>query len=107
MDIISSTYQTARKEHRCDYCAGIINIGEKYERSVLKGDYLYAWKSHLRCLKIAAELKMYDHCDEGVTSEDFYEIIKEKYRELQSDKEEYPHKTFLEQLNFVCNHYIK
>lgn len=49
---------------------------------------------------------MFDDCDNGVTSDDFYEIISEKYRELQSDKEEYPHKTFLEQLDFVCTHYL-
>ena len=105
MDIISSAYQKARKIHICDYCGGSIAIGEKYERTLIKGDYLYPWKSHLKCLEIASKLKMHDDCDDGVTSDDFYEIISEKYRQLQSDVNEYPHTAFLEQLDFVCKHF--
>ena len=103
MDIISSTKPTARKEHKCDYCDGKIIIGEKYDRMLIKGDTLYPWKSHLRCLDIASKLDMYDRCNEGVTSEDFYEIIQDEFLELNPDIEESI--KFSEQLDFVCNHF--
>ena len=96
----------ARKEHRCSYCYGKIEIGEKYHYAVYKYDDIYAWKSHLRCDLISSELRMIDSSDEGVTSEDFYEIIKNKFHEIQTT-EDYDIPDFQGRLDIVCNYYLK
>lgn len=41
LERISLSLYKARKEHKCNFCDGIINIGEIYERQVLKYDVLY------------------------------------------------------------------
>jgi hypothetical protein len=108
MEIIgSTTQQKAKKEHKCNYCDGIIPIGSSYRRQALKYDYFYIWKSHLNCEAIAYELRMFDHCDEGVTNEDFYENIKEEFHKLQGE-EDLGVSKFSEILDYVCEkHGIK
>lgn len=110
MTVLRYSHPIAKKEHRCNFCNGIIQIGEKYnyQANIFDGDF-YAWKSHIRCLEIASKLKMYEHCDEGVTEDDFYESIKEEYMYLQSkyNNEEYEnlsdkYPSFKEQLDYVC-----
>lgn len=32
MNVLKNTTPTARKEHKCDFCSGVISIGEKYDR---------------------------------------------------------------------------
>jgi len=96
----------ARKKHKCNFCNGIINIGESYEKQVLKYDDLYIWKSHLRCKEIANKLSMWEFCDEGVNEDDFFEYINLEYIKLQGDKEDYPYPEFQERLEFVCNHHL-
>lgn len=103
----------ARKKHYCSYCDGEINIGDTYERSTLKYDDLYVWKSHLQCTKIANELNMFEDCDDGLTGDDFQEAIHEFYCDLirKQDEEFYEsvrfkYPPFQEQLDYVCNHYL-
>lgn len=98
----------ARKLHRCSWCGGIINIGEKYQTATYKDDEIYVWKNHIRCMDIAQELKMFDECDGyGVTEEDFCEFIKDEYSNIMDklEDETTPVPGFLEQLNFVCEHH--
>jgi hypothetical protein len=102
MDVLCHRIQKARKDHKCSFCGYVIPSGTDYEYQAIKGDYFYTWKSHLRCLAIAGELHMWNFCDEGVTDEDFYEIIKEKFHELQTS-EDYEIPDFAGQLDFVCN----
>jgi len=64
--LISSSSPVARKDHRCNYCGGVIPKGEKYNRDFLIYDYPYSWKNHFRCGMIASKLSMFDDCDEGV-----------------------------------------
>ena len=46
----------ARKQHKCNFCGGIIEKGEKYDNATLEFDgTVYTWKSHLHCLNIASE----------------------------------------------------
>ncbi len=78
MEIIESGKHIARKEHICNFCGGVINIGEEYEYQKNKFDNeFYTWKTHLKCSDIANELNMYDDCDEGLTADDFSEYISE------------------------------
>lgn len=107
MDIISTSQQVAKKDHKCSYCDGVIPKGENYRRAVLKYDNLYVWKSHHRCDNIVSKLRMHDNCDEGVTQDDFYEIIKEEFHNLQTI-ENYFIPDFYGQLDYVCEkHNVK
>lgn len=103
---LSYTNYKARKEHKCSFCGGIIPIGMIYQKQVIVHDGgLYTWKSHYRCLKLVDKLRMHDHCDEGVTSEDFYESVKERYNDFIKD-ETYPENlTWEEILEIVMKHY--
>jgi hypothetical protein len=113
MERLSDSTPTARKEHKCNFCGGIIGVGEKYERQTNKHDGdIYTWKSHFKCSLIASELRMFDECDEGLTDEDFYESITNEYSNIMSKEfaELYESKgfiipDFLGQLDFVCKHY--
>ncbi len=106
MEILSTITRKAKKVHHCNYCGGVIPIGEQYEARAIKGnDLFYTWKSHVRCNKIAEELDMFDLCDDGVTADDFREFIMQEYISLQTNKENYPFPEFQELLNFVCNHH--
>lgn len=98
----------ARKKHRCDYCLQPITPGEIYERTVLKYDDIYSWKSHLHCSTIAHKLKMFDNADEGVNDEYFGESIRSEYQSLMSkhhsdlyESKGFVYPKFPEQLFFV------
>jgi hypothetical protein len=107
MDVLSYKNHIARKSHKCNFCSGEIKIGETYQCQAIKGDGFYIWKSHLRCIEICNKLDMFSNSDEGVTNEDFYEIITEEFRNLQT-KEDYDIPDFYGQLNYVCEkHAVK
>ena len=80
MQELDRKIRVARKEHECDFCGFKIEKGEKYDwsKNVYDG-MLYEWKSHLSCLELASKLNMFEECDEGVTSEDFYEFVEQEY----------------------------
>jgi len=105
MEILRTINRTARKEHKCNFCGGVIPIAEKYshQTNVYDGD-IYEWKSHLKCNEIASRLSMYDECDEGLTGEDFREHITEAYYKLKPDDEFIPE--FNIRLDFVCGYYL-
>jgi hypothetical protein len=106
MEILSTKIRKAKKTHHCNFCNGVITVGEQYEARAIKFDNeFYTWKSHIRCSKIANKLNMYDECEDGVTADDFQEIVMQEYINLQIDKENYPFPEFQEMLNFVCNHH--
>lgn len=73
------THPTAKKEHKCMYCGGTINVGEKYERQTnLYEGQIYDWVAHLECQEVTGLLNMFDHDDgEGVNGEDFTECLQE------------------------------
>lgn len=70
---LNRSYPTARKEHKCMCCGGVINVGDKYERQTIIYDgQIYDWVCHLECQKITGLLNMFDYCnDEGVTADYF------------------------------------
>lgn len=92
---------TARKDHKCSFCGGIIRKGDKYNSQTLKYDKIYTWKSHLRCDELVDVLDM--EGDEGITSDDFMEYINQKYYELIGDKSVIHN--FQERLDTVYKHY--
>ena len=71
METLSNSKPKARKDHRCDYCGGVVNKGE-----------IYTWKAHLSCTKLANDLNMFEESSEGVTDADFQEYVAEKYHDL-------------------------
>jgi hypothetical protein len=74
---LNRSYPTARKEHKCMFCGGVINVGDKYERQTnIYDGQIYDWVCHLECQKITGLLNMFDYCnDEGITTECFQESI--------------------------------
>lgn len=102
MEYISGSEPVARKEHKCNYCHGVIKIGEKYSKSFLKYDNVYTWKGHISCCHLVDELRM--EGDEGITSDDFQEYVNDKWLDLVNSStgvSQNYEKTFLEKLDFV------
>lgn len=79
VEVITTTMVTAKKDHICDYCLLPISKGTKYEKSFLRGDDVYNWKSHLHCIELANKMNMWEWVDEGLTAEDFKEEVMEAY----------------------------
>lgn len=75
IETLNTSTPIARKEHRCDYCGGIIHKGERYERQTNKYDgQLYTWKCHTHCACLASDIEPWD---EGISDEDFRNWIDE------------------------------
>lgn len=115
MQTLRESKPKARKEHKCDFCCEKIKKGEVYnsQTNVYDGD-IYVWKTHKKCSEIAAELRMYDNCDEGVGQSEFWDYITEEYQDLmiKTNLKKYESKgfkipSFLNQLNFVFNYHLK
>jgi hypothetical protein len=108
MKIISQNKRTAIKEHRCDYCAGVINKGDIYQSSFIRFDGVYQWKNHIDCQRIADKLRLFDDCDEGLSEDDFKESIKDRYDYLlevhgfhETETDYIKRSSFQDQLKFV------
>lgn len=99
METISNAkLTTAIKEHRCNFCCQPIGTGVKYFKSTHSMDgEIYDWKTHQECSDIANKLQMYDHVDEGVTTDYFIEAIKDEYSKIMSEtqNEIYESKSFV------------
>ncbi len=94
----------ARKSHLCDFCGRRIEKNEIHNTEVMKDDYIYSWKSHLKCLDIAHELRMYDETtDDGLTSDDFWTYITEEYISLKGPK----NAAYGDQLDYVLKAHLK
>jgi hypothetical protein len=78
MEVIRTNINIARKEHRCSFCGCKISKGEQYRHSTNKCDgSLYVWKEHLHCADLCNEIWDYVDPDDGMTSDDFCDAIKE------------------------------
>lgn len=103
----------ARTQHYCNYCGGVISVGDTYEKSSHKHDgEIYTWKSHVKCSAIASKLKMFDYADDGVTAGDFRETILQEYREIMIktnltlyESKDFKYPKFHDQLDFVIKHH--
>lgn len=88
MQVLSKSKPIAKKEHRCDFCGGVIRVGEKYEKQTIVDDCIYDFKAHDICEKVAIWLDMYDdhyYSDDGLSGEEFEENINEYVREHHYD----------------------
>lgn len=80
MDLLTDEIITARQDHRCDFCGGVIHKGEKYNRQAIAEDgRVWTWKSHEVCKYIAHEIND-GYCD-GISEEYFKEQVGELYRD--------------------------
>lgn len=108
MKILSTTTPKARKQHRCDYCYGFIEIGEVYENNSIENDgTVYTWKSHINCQKLAKKLNMFEeNRDNGVTEDVFTEYIIEEYSTIteENSTEKIP---FSQKLEIVIKHHLQ
>lgn len=101
----------ANKDHKCDYCFQYIKKGHHYLNSGHVTDgHAYTWKSHLHCNEIAHKLKMWEHADEGLTSEDFQESIRFEYDDLMKangvfETREFKYPPFQERMRYVLSHH--
>ena len=78
MEVIRTKIRKARKEYRCSFCGCKISKGEQYRHSTNKCDgSLYVWRDHLHCAALCSEIWDYVDPDDGMTSEDFCDAIKE------------------------------
>lgn len=76
---LKTTRPTARKEHKCMYCGGTINVGEKYERqtNIYEGQ-IYDWVCHIECQEVTGLLNMFDYdYGEGIDGEQFVEYLRQ------------------------------
>lgn len=79
MTELNTSYPTARKEHKCMFCGGTIEVGEKYERATIIYDgHIYDWVNHLECRTVAGRLDMFDNdMGEGIDGEQFVQYLQE------------------------------
>lgn len=87
MEILEQKKRTAHKEHKCDWCGGVIKVGDQYNWSKHIADVgLYEWKSHIHCMKVADRFEMFDWCDEGLSESSFCDQITDLYCQyIQTD----------------------
>lgn len=83
MNILESKERVAKKEHKCNFCGGKIDIGEKYDYQKCRDDDgLYEWKSHLHCLYLVSHFGMMNYADgNGLTEDYFRDQIREIWDE--------------------------
>jgi hypothetical protein len=107
-EILSTINRKARKDHKCSFCGLKIKKGTEYQYQGIVGDgHVYTWKSHLRCIELCNKLEMFDHCDDGVTDNDFAEYVNEEYHNiLRDDNIETGTRIFQERLEIVCKKYL-
>ena len=94
----------ARKNHFCSYCGTLIPKGEQYyfETNVYEGQ-IYNWKSHKDCSHLVDHLNMQDICDEGVTADDFCEIVDDAYEGIMTEDNVLSLADFKEKLSFMIH----
>lgn len=83
METIEHGERKANKEHVCDFCGGNIAKGETYLYQVIKGDAIFAWKSHKKCDELTRTLNMQSGDDEGISTGDFCDYVTDAVNELK------------------------
>ena len=89
MHEINNKDVTARKEHICNWCGGIIEKGSVYNKQTnIFDNTIYEWKSHLDCYKLTGLLNMSKYDDgAGINEEMFAECINNYLYEHHYDNE--------------------
>lgn len=107
MEIISDTTQKARQKHNCNYCGGIIQQGEVYQRQFSKdGGDNWVWKSHPECHSLAVAMNLFDDANEGVDADSFADAVNDIFAELTGlPWKEWREIPFMERLTRVKEHH--
>lgn len=75
LEKLHATTPTAKKEHTCSFCGGVIPVGERYNRDTMTYDgHIYEWVSHMHCMEMLRALDIEPY-DEGVDQSTFCEAI--------------------------------
>ena len=78
MNVISRKVVKARKDYHCDFCGCKIPKGERHDCSINKQNgELYTWRTHLHCQTLCDKIWNYVDPDEGMTSDEFINAIRE------------------------------
>lgn len=108
METLQISNPKARKEHRCDYCNGKIEKGEKYQNSTHVHDDLYTWKAHLSCQELAEKMEMFKDCPDGVTEGDFSDFVNDYYFDFLKDEgDDYDNTHYHYRLEKVKNKFLE
>lgn len=89
MEVSSTQYPIARKEHICDWCNEIIPVGTAYRKqAIFDNGSAYSWKNHRHCDALADRLKMFDgDVGEGLSGSDFCDFITDEFRDIMFEKD--------------------
>lgn len=99
LEVIQNTHKVrANKNHKCDYCGGIIQKGELYDSTTLKSEDIYVWKNHVKCGFLCNELDM--EGDEGITADDFNEYICDAYDMITDE-----YRSFADKIDYLYEHH--
>jgi len=80
-DIVSTQTPKARKAHKCDWCGGKIEVGERYERTFIT-DYgdAWTWKCHPECQRLVQIFIDMDYIErEDLVSRDSFREACQEY----------------------------
>lgn len=93
--VLKDKKQTARKEHICQFCGGVIPKGTMYrtQTNIYCGD-IYNVKTHLECEEAAQLLDMYYECDDdGLSANDFQAFVEDYIADISEYLPRYPEMT--------------
>lgn len=101
METLRSDKRKARKDHRCDWCYGVIPKGEVYRNSChVHGGDIYTFKNHLSCEKWVKERGLFEgRWGDGVSDYVFQEDVM-VYCQDHMSKEEFTESSFQEKLQW-------
>jgi hypothetical protein len=85
MNTLTDKRVRARKEHKCDYCSKVIEIGEEYRYGVYTNEaMIYSWRSCDRCRFYVTKAfkELGDYVADGLGEQDFKDFMWESHREV-------------------------
>lgn len=90
VEVLKSSHPVANKEHRCQFCGGVIHKGEQYHRQSCAYDgRAYDFINHMECEKIADELDMFGRTwSDGIDGDEFTEYVWDAMHTLRPNDEE-------------------
>lgn len=103
VEVLNSWHPVAKKEHRCQYCGGVIKVGKKYMRQTNVYEWhIYDWICHCDCEKIASELDMFGRTwRDGIDADEFNEFVWNAIYELRQNDEEAENMTTQEAIQWL------
>jgi hypothetical protein len=95
MIVLHNRVRVAAKQHQCDLCLMAIPQGKKYKYSfIIEGGDSWSFRAHLHCDAIMNYLYKWFDAPEGVTNDDFCDLLPDYCQDFvcphceHSDKDE-------------------